>query len=79
MEPWAAIAAKYGVELAGAAIVAWFLGAKVWPWMTGQVEKTQTARERDLDRFSEQIGRVGKEQTDALHALAEEIRRKPGR
>lgn len=73
---WIEIATKFGLPVAALALVGWFLATRVWPWMVSQVEKTQAAREKDLDRFSSQIALVGKEQTEALRSLSDEIRRR---
>jgi len=74
MEPWLEAVTKFGLPVVGAAVIAWFLGTKVWPWMVLQVEKTQAAREKDLDRFSDQIVKRAEEQTQAIRAISEDIR-----
>lgn len=71
---WIEIAAKLGVPTVIIAACGWFFVKRFWPWVTGMVADAQAARERDLDRFAEQIGRVGKEQVEALRQLTEEIR-----
>ena len=78
MSGWIELATKVGVPIAGFAILAWavgkFLYKTLWPWMTSQIEKTQAARERDLDRFATQIGKITEEQTKAIRELSDEIR-----
>jgi hypothetical protein len=73
-EAWIDAASKFGIPVVILAVVGWFLGKRVWPWMVSQVEKTQAAREKDLDRFSQQIVEQGKEQIEALRDLSAEVR-----
>lgn len=78
MEPWLEVATKFGLPVAGFAILAWvmgrFLSKTLWPWMVAQLDKAQTAREKDLDRFATQIKEIGEEQTQAIRELSNEIR-----
>lgn len=73
MEPWLEIATKFGIPVAGLTAAAWFLGKHVWPWMVEQVEKTQAAREKDLDRFAKQIELIGEKQAIALRDVSQAI------
>lgn len=78
MEPWVEIATKFGIPIAALAIGAWaisrFLSKTLWPYLTAQIDKAQAAREKDLDRFAGQIGKISEEQTKALRELSDDIR-----
>lgn len=82
------IAAKYGLGVAVGAASLWFLAFKVWPWMTGQVERTQAARESDieanrkdreahqknLDHIGVQMELMGRNTVAALEKVVEELK-----
>lgn len=64
---------KYGVPLAGLAILSWFAFHELWPWLKTQIEKWQTDRAKEREEFLAALSKITlcyDQQTDQIGSLA---------